>query len=104
MSLLNTSQNDTLIKEFQNLHSIISQNTYIRDTSNRLNRLIDDATSNLQILLIGKERVGKSSLINTILGRDLIPIVENCPTKVNIFIKYSEIEHIKVTCYDGYVA
>ena len=104
MSLQHTSHNETLINEFKNLHSILSKNTYIRDTTNKLHRLIDDATSNVQILLIGKERVGKSSLINAMLGRDLIPIVENCPTEVNMFIKYGEQEHIEVTFYDGYVA
>lgn len=105
MSLLkNTSYNDTLMKEFKNLHSILSKNTYIRDTTNKLDQLIEDATSNVQVLLIGKERVGKSSLINAILNRELIPIVENFPTKVNMFIKYSDTEHIEVAFYDGYIA
>ncbi len=104
MSVINKSYNDTLIKEFTNLHSILGKNTYIRETTNKLHRLIDDATSNVQVLIMGKERVGKSSLINEILGRDLIPVEETCPTQINIFIKYSELEHIEVTFYDGYVA
>ena len=104
LSLTKIEHDDELINEFKKLHTILSRNPYIRDTTNKLHRILDDSTSHVQILLMGKERVGKSSLLNAILGRDLIPIEENCPTEVNMFIKYSEQEHIEVTFYDGYVA
>lgn len=93
-----------LIDRFKTLESILSTNSYIQDITRRLNRVIEDATSHVQILVLGKERVGKTSVINSLLGRELLPSSVGNPTEVNTFIKYGEQEHIEAVFYNGYVA
>ncbi len=93
-----------LIERFKTLESILSTNSYIQDITRRLNRVIEDATSHVQILVLGKERVGKTSIINGLLGRELLPSSVENPTEVNTFIKYGEQEHIEAVFYNGYVA
>lgn len=107
---MQTEQFDTndnmksLLLEFEGLTNILADNSYVRDTTARLNKLLEDANSNVQVLLIGKERVGKSSVINALLGRDLLPVSTNTPTEVNTFIKFGEDERVVVHFYDGTTA
>lgn len=93
-----------LIERLKPLHVILSQNTYVKDMTNRLNRIIEDASSQPIMLFLGKERVGKTTLINSLLGRSLLEDSKNEPTHVNAFIKYGEQECIKAIFLDGMVA
>ena len=100
----NQSTLQQLIERLKPLHVILSQNTYVKDTTNRLKRIIDDADSQPIILFLGKARVGKTTLINSLLGRNLLEDNKNEPTHVNAFIKYSEQECVKAVFLDGMVA
>lgn len=107
LSLNNSNDTQTNLQQFierlKPLHVILSQNTYVKDMTNRLNRIIEDATSQPIMLILGKERVGKTTLINGILGRSLLEDNKNEPTYVNTFIKYGEQECIKAIFLDGMV-
>lgn len=92
---------EQLIERLKPLHSILSRNSYVKDTTNRLKQIIDDAMSQPIVLLLGKERVGKTTLINSLLGRNLL---EDCPsesTKTNTFLKYGDEEYIKAVFLNG---
>lgn len=93
-----------ILSEFSKLQSILSENSYIRDTTIKLALIIDDAQSNTQIIFLGNNGVGKSTLINSLLGRNVLPHVNDCPTEVNIFLKYGEVEQIEAIFFDGYTA
>lgn len=93
-----------LIERLKPLHVILSQNSYVKDTTNRLKQIIDDAASQPIVLFVGKERVGKTTLINSLLGRNLLEDSTNEPTNVHTFIKYGEQECIKAVFLDGMIA
>ena len=90
-----------LIEQLKPLHGILSQNSYIKDTSKRLDRIIKDTDSHPMVLFLGKERVGKTTLINSLLGRALLEDSTTSPTTLNTFIRYSEQEYIKAYFLDG---
>lgn len=93
-----------LIERLKPLHIILSQNSYIKDTTRRLKRIIEDAESQPILLIVGKERVGKTTLINSLLGRVLLEDSTNKPTTTNTFLRYGEEECIKAVFIDGMVA
>ena len=93
-----------LLEHFTAIETILKTNKYIDDTTKKLHRLLDDAASTIQILFVGKEGVGKTSVINALLGRELLPSSMETPTEVNTFVKYSEEERVEAYFYDGYVA
>ena len=93
-----------LIERMKPLHVLLSQNTYVKDTTKRLKRIIDDASSQTMILVMGKERVGKTTLINALLGRELLSASSEHPTAANTFIRYGEQECVKAVFLDGMVA
>ena len=92
-----------LLAYFNEIETILKSNKYIDDTTSKLNRILDDASSTIQILFVGKEGVGKTSVINALLGRELLPSSVETPTEVNTFVKYGEEERIEAHFYDGYV-
>lgn len=98
------SELHTLIERLKPLEVILSQNSYVRDVTRRLHRLIEDAENEQLLLLLGKERVGKTSLINALLGRQLLATHTAFPTSANTFIRYGEQECIKAIFLDGMVA
>lgn len=100
----NQSTLQQLIERLKPLHVILSQNSYVKDTTHRLKRIIDDAGSQPIMLFLGKTRVGKTTLINSLLGRKLLEDSKDEPTHVNAFIKYSEQECVKAVFLDGMVA
>ena len=93
-----------LIERLKPLQVILSQNTYVKDTTRRLNRIIEDAENQPIILILGKERVGKTTLINSLIGRSLLEDSTHSPTILNTFIRYGEQECIKATFLDGMIA
>ncbi len=93
-----------LIERIKSLHGLISQNTYIKDTSQRLKRIIDDANTPTTFLVIGKERAGKSTIINGLLGREVLSVHNELSTSANTFIRYGKEECIKAVFLDGMVA
>lgn len=90
-----------LIERLKPLHSILSQNSYVKDTTTRLKRIIDDADSQPIVLFIGKERVGKTTVINSLIGRNLLEDRPSEPTRTNTFLKYSDEEYIKAVFLNG---
>ncbi|MCT6817349.1 MAG: dynamin family protein, partial [Lysinibacillus fusiformis] len=102
-----TSANNILpqfVDQLRQLYSIIVQNTYVKDTAKHLNRIIQDANNQTMILIVGKQRVGKTTLVNGLLGREVLSVNDQHPTGVNTFIRYGEQEEIKAYFLDGVVA
>lgn len=102
-----TSANNILpqfVDQLRHLYGIIVQNTYVKDTAKHLNRIIQDANNQTMILIVGKERVGKTTLVNGLLGREILSVDDQHPTSVNTFIRYGEQEEIKAFFLDGVVA
>lgn len=93
-----------LIERLQPLHVLLAQNSYIKDTAKRLERIIEDASSQAMILVMGKERVGKTTVINGLLGREVLSASSKNPTSANTFIRYGEEECVKAIFLDGMVA
>lgn len=93
-----------LIEKLNHLLEQLQQNSYLKYTSNKLKQLIEDAQSPLMMIFLGKERVGKTSLINALIGRNLLSVGNKLPTYVNTFVRYGNNEYIKAIFYDGSVA
>ena len=104
----NTTSANNILPQFvdhlRQLHGIIVQNTYVKDTAKHLNRIIQDANNETMILLVGKERVGKTTLVNGLLGRQVLSVSDQHSTGVNTFLRYGENEEIKAYFLDGVVA
>ncbi|WP_332645534.1 dynamin family protein [Lysinibacillus sp. 54212] len=93
-----------LIERIKPLQVLLAQNSYIKDTTKRLERIIEDASSQAMILVMGKERVGKTTVINGLLGREVLSASSKNPTSANTFIRYGEEECVKAVFLDGMVA
>ncbi|MFJ7735753.1 dynamin family protein [Lysinibacillus sp. NPDC097287] len=93
-----------LVDSLRQLHGMIIQNTYVKDTSKHLDRIIQDANNQTMVLIVGKERVGKTTLVNGLLGRTILPVNDCNPTGVNTFLRYGEQEKIKAYFLDGVIA
>ena len=92
------------VDQLRKLHEILIQNTYIKDTSKHLDRIIQDANNQTMVLIVGKERVGKTTVVNGLLGRPLLSVNDRHPTGVNTFLRYGEREQIKAFFLDGVIA
>lgn len=92
---------EQLIERLKPLHSILSRNHYIKDTTARLKQIIEDAESQPIVLFLGKERVGKTTVINSLIGRNLLEDRPSEPTRTNTFIKYGDEEYIKAIFLNG---
>lgn len=93
-----------LVAKLRKLHGILIQNTYIKDTTKHLDRIIQDANNQTMVLIVGKERVGKTTVVNGLLGRALLSVNDRNPTAVNTFLRYGEREQIKAFFLDGVIA
>jgi len=94
---------EQLIERLKPLHSILSRNSYVKDTASRLKQIIDDADSQPIVLFLGKERVGKTTVINSLIGRNLLEDRPSEPTRTNTFLKYGNEEYIKAVFLNGMV-
>lgn len=93
-----------IVKSLNPIHITLEENSYIKDTTRKLQLLIEDASTNHILLVMGKERVGRTSIINSLLGRDVLPTNQKYPTLINTFIKYGEEPEIRAYFLDGMIA
>lgn len=100
--VLDGDVHDQLLHQFSTIYEQLNEISYIKHTVSKLHQIIDDSTNPIQILLIGNERAGKSTILNAILGRNIIPVEEQYHADVHIFIKYSKREYIEMKFLDGY--
>lgn len=94
---------EQLIERLKPLHSILFRNSYVKDTTSRLKQIIDDGDSQPIVLFLGKERVGKTTVINSLIGRNLLEDRPTEPTRTNTFLKYGNEEYIKAVFLNGMV-
>ncbi|MEK4385853.1 dynamin family protein [Solibacillus sp. FSL W7-1464] len=92
---------EQLIERLKPLHSILSRNHYVKDTTTRLKQIIGDAESQPIVLFIGKERVGKTTVINSLIGRNLLEDHPSQQTRTHTFLKYGDEEYIKAVFLNG---
>lgn len=92
-----------LVERLKPLHIMLNENTYIHDTTQRLQLLMNDAQEKPIAAFIGKERVGKTSIINAVLGRQLLSTNTMHPTSIHTFIKYGQEEFVKAYFSDGMI-
>lgn len=92
------------VERLKLMAQMLERISYVKSTTNKLNVLIKDALSSQMILILGKERVGKTTLINALLGRNLLSAKTSHPTAVNTFVCYGEEECVKAYFLDGMTA
>lgn len=104
MNTNNKSNVPQFIERLKLLAVMLERNTYVKSTTTRLKQLIKDAETPQMILILGKERVGKTTLINALIGRNLLSASTSHPTAANTFVCYGEEECIIAYFLDGMVA
>ncbi|MGE7624379.1 dynamin family protein [Viridibacillus sp. NPDC096237] len=92
------------VAKLKSLNMILSTNTYVKGTNKVLERIIEDAQNQTMILLIGMTGSGKTSLVNALLKRTVLPSKMARATAVNTMIRYGQIEEVKAYFLDGQVA
>lgn len=92
------------IAKLKSLNRILSTNTYVKGTNKVLERIIEDAQNQTIILLIGMTGSGKTSLVNALLKRTVLPSKMARATAVNTMIRYGQLEEVKAYFLDGQIA
>lgn len=102
-------QNDTqffdqLVAQLIELHLIVAKSSYIKRSAQILSVLIDDATQQKKVLIIGRNGEHQATFINAQLNRPLMPLlVENTVISTSI-IRYGHEEKITAHFLDGQIA
>jgi len=92
------------IERLKLLAVMLERNSYVKSTTFKLKQLIKDAETPQMILIMGKERVGKTTLLNALIGRNLLSASTSYPTAANTFVRYGEEECIIAYFLDGMIA
>lgn len=89
-----------LADKLDQVSQTIATNTYIGETKRQLRKIIDDARSETLILFIGNRETGKSTMINGLVGREVIARNRGEFATANTFIRYGEKEQVTAYFYD----
>lgn len=89
-----------LANKLDQVSQTIASNTYIGETKRQLRKIIEDARSETLILFIGNRETGKSTIINGLVGREIIARNRGEFATANTFIRYGDKERITAYFYD----
>lgn len=89
-----------LANKLDQVSQTIASNTYIGETKRQLRKIIEDARSETLILFIGNRETGKSTIINGLVGREVIARQGGEFATANTFIRYGEQEQVTAYFYD----
>ena len=88
------------------INKLIEISEYLEDNENviQLKRLLGSLDDNSYILsVMGQFSAGKSSLINNIFGKQILPVHKTETTARITFIRYGKEEKVELFCFDGSV-
>lgn len=91
------------VEKLTYLNTLLSQNSYVKETNKILKYIIQDATNSTMVLLAGMTGNGKTTLVNALLKRTIFSSME-VATEVNTIICYGEKEEVRAHFLDGQVA
>ena len=98
---INDQHIDGILHSLQQIEQAIASNTYIRGTTKALQQLLADVHRNPIILVVGKEGVGKTSVINAYLRAPILCSREQERTKVHTMVQYGQDQRIDTAFLDG---
>ncbi|OCS84350.1 SH3 domain-containing protein [Caryophanon latum] len=74
----------------QQLHQLVASTPQLQHFEHRIQQLLDFHNDNVRILVMGEFSAGKSSLINALLERPILPTGAVATTAITTFLRYSE--------------
>ncbi|WP_237397164.1 dynamin family protein [Okeania sp. KiyG1] len=89
----------TTIIEFEQQEGVINCQSLVATLQESINKLLD--IGNLRILIIGDFNRGKSTILNALLGKNLLPTGVTAATAIPTFVKYGKQEKVVVHQKDG---
>lgn len=90
-----------VVQSLEQIEQALQSNTYVRTTTRALTQLISDVKRNPIILVVGRQGVGKTSVINAYLRSPLLCSRQHERTKVHSLVQYSDIDELEATFFDG---
>lgn len=98
---INEQHFGTILQSLEQIEKAIESNTYVRATTRALQQLLADVKRNPIVLVVGKEGVGKTSVINAYLREPVLCSREMERTKVHTMVQYGEEPLIEASFLDG---
>lgn len=92
-----------LADKLDQVSQTIADNTYIVETKRQLRQIIADARNETLVLFLGNRQTGKSTIINGLIGREVLIRKRGEMATANTFVRYGEHEHVKAFFYDEVV-
>ncbi|OCS82867.1 hypothetical protein A6M13_05560 [Caryophanon tenue] len=92
---------ETVVHSLEEVEEALQSNTYVRATTRILQRLLTDVQRNPIILVVGREGVGKTSVINAYLREPLLCSRSEQQTKIHTFVHYGAHHHVEASFLDG---
>lgn len=98
---INDQHLDSILHSLQQIEQALASNTYVRATTKLLQQLLADVERNPIVLIVGKEGVGKTSVINAYLRAPILCSREKERTKVHTMVQYGQEQRIDTAFLDG---
>lgn len=92
---------DAIVQSLEQIAQAMQSNTYVRTTTKSLQQLLSDVRRNPIVLVVGKEGVGKTSVVNAYLREPVLCSREQERTKVHTLVQYGKEQHIEAAFMDG---
>lgn len=95
------NENDNLLQTIQDLQIKLRKHDLLKDLSFKVTDIIDSFNKPLVVTVMGEFKVGKSTFINALIGKNIAPMGVTPTTATINFFQYGTRNKIKVIWNDG---